>query len=74
MSLIPNKKERYSARHKAAYAIKTGKLKRLPCEVCGNPDSRIHHPSYRKPLEVVFLCKVHHEKVHREQISPLAGM
>jgi len=37
-------------------AIKYGKLKRLPCEKCGNNKSHAHHADYSKPLEIKWLC------------------
>ena len=46
------------------YALKTGKLVRWPCEVCGDEQSDGHHPDYSRPLVVVWLCKKHHREVH----------
>lgn len=46
------------------YAIKVGKIKRIPCEFCGNPKSEAHHEDYTKPLDVWFLCKKHHTARH----------
>jgi len=42
------------------------KLPKKPCEVCGK-DKHIHkhHDDYKKPLEVVYLCVVHHKARHR---------
>lgn len=59
---------KYPQKHKAHlwvhYAVKHGKLFRQPCVVCGNTKSFAHHPDYSKPLEVVWLCRVHHTEVH----------
>jgi hypothetical protein len=52
------------ARNMAARAIRSGKLKRLPCEVCGNLKSHAHHDDYSKPLDVRFLCDPHHREHH----------
>lgn len=41
-------------------AIRNGTLKRLPCEKCGEVKTDAHHEDYTKPLEVRWLCKVHH--------------
>ena len=50
-------------------AIEAGLLKRKPCEICGNEKSVAHHPSYDRPLEVVFLCHIHHRKYHYRTIK-----
>jgi hypothetical protein len=43
----------------------SGRLKKLPCEVCGNPKSDGHHDDYAKPLDVKWLCRKHHAERHR---------
>jgi hypothetical protein len=45
-------------------AFKTGKLTKEPCEMCGG-DAEAHHEDYDKPLEVRWLCRVHHKELHR---------
>ena len=45
-------------------AIRYGKMTKLPCEVCGEIKVEGHHEDYSKPLEVIWLCKEHHEKTH----------
>jgi hypothetical protein len=46
-----------SARQKVAGALRSGKLKRLPCEKCASSVKvQAHHEDYRKPLDVVWLC------------------
>lgn len=56
------KQQAYREYHAALHA---GTLVRQPCEVCGNPKSDGHHRDYTKPLEVVWLCSVHHVEEHR---------
>lgn len=51
------------AHRKVFIAIRNGTLKRQNC-FCGNPKAEAHHPDYTKPLEVVWLCKKHHEEKH----------
>lgn len=48
-------------------AVKSGKIKKLPCEVCGKT-KRIHghHDDYSKPLDVVWLCALHHKERHKQ--------
>jgi hypothetical protein len=47
-------------------ALKSGRLKKEPCEVCGAEKSQAHHDDYSKPLEVRWLCAVHHKALHME--------
>ena len=42
--------------------IKRGKVKKLPCRVCGEINSQAHHSDYSKPLEVEWYCRVHQNK------------
>jgi hypothetical protein len=44
--------------------VKTGKLKRLPCEKCGNIKTEAHHPDYSKPAKIKWLCVEHHKLEH----------
>jgi hypothetical protein len=46
-------------------AIMAGKLNKMPCAICGITKTEGHHPDYKKPLEVVWLCKKHHIEVHK---------
>lgn len=60
----PNK---ISARQKVYYAIKTGKLIKKPCEICGDKNVEAHHEDYGKPLEVRWLCKRCHKEYHNNK-------
>lgn len=55
------------ARARARYrdALKSGRLVRQPCEVCGAEKVDGHHDDYSKPLEVRWLCREHHLQAHR---------
>lgn len=57
-------KIKQNARQKVYLAIKEGKIVRQPCEKCGEK-SEAHHPDYSKPLEVKWLCIIHHTEEHR---------
>lgn len=63
-------RERYPEKQKARWilqaAIQRGTVKRMPCDVCGNPKSQAHHDDYDKPLEVIWLCALHHNEHHRK--------
>lgn len=50
-------------------ALKSGKVIKLPCEVCQNPKSQAHHEDHNKPLEVIWLCSIHHGLRHRKTIT-----
>lgn len=58
-----------AARNALKYAVRKGVLIRKPCEVCGNVKSEGHHEDYSKPLEVRWLCSIHHHEIHHS-ISP----
>lgn len=40
-----------------------------PCVICGNNKSIAHHEDYKKPLDVVWLCKMHHIQYHEKIIN-----
>ena len=51
-------------------AIKKGLIERGPCEVCGavhGVDGAVvhgHHDDYDKPMQVHWLCMLHHRRHH----------
>lgn len=70
--------EQHAARSAVYNAIKSGRLRRMPCSVCGTTLSvEAHHPDYAKRLEVIWLCRTHHARLHvfllRRQKHPLAS-
>lgn len=60
--------EKYRARDRVCKALRTGKLVRQPCAHCGAVRTEAHHPDYAKPLDVVWLCRRCHLKLHAEGI------
>lgn len=48
-----------------SHAIRDGKLKKQPCEVCGERIAEAHHDDYNYPLVVRWLCKDCHAEWHR---------
>ena len=66
--------ERISARGTAYSAIRRGKIKREPCEVCGAERVEAHHDDYSKPLVVRWLCRQHHRELHEAQKGSIDGM
>jgi hypothetical protein len=59
-------RERYPGKARArtivSNAVRDGRLQRQPCEICGDVKSQAHHDDYRKPLQVRWLCFVHHRE------------
>lgn len=59
--------DRVKAHAKLKYAVDCGKIKRMPCEKCGNIKSVGHHDDYKKPLEVRWLCSRCHGSHHAQE-------
>lgn len=57
---FPNRMRAHSA---VSRALRTGKLQKDVCWVCGG-NAFAHHPDYDRPLDVVWLCQPHHKQVH----------
>lgn len=52
-------------------AVRSGRLVRQPCSVCGSSSGvDAHHPDYSKPLDVVWLCETHHAEQHKKPRDP----
>lgn len=54
----------YQAHTAVSNAVRTGRLKRLPCEFCGDERVHAHHKDYSKPLDVIWLCAKCHNRLH----------
>ena len=48
------------ARAKINNALRSGQIKKSPCEICGIEKVEAHHPDYRSPLKIRWLCRKHH--------------
>ena len=55
--------DRVAARNMVNNAVRDGRLRPLPCWVCGEK-AQAHHPDYSSPLDVVWLCQPHHKQTH----------
>ena len=58
----------YRAHYLVSNAIRDGRLKKMPCEICGDPKGHAHHEDYSKPLEVSWLCPTHHQRHHHADV------
>jgi hypothetical protein len=59
-------KRRTKCHNAVARAIRSGKLIRKPCILCGNEKSLAHHEDYDEPLLVMWLCQPCHKQRHKE--------
>lgn len=50
--------------HAVRVAVKQGTLKRGRCEVSGSLRVDAHHDDYRKPLQVRWLARKWHQRLH----------
>ena len=48
------------------HALSIGLLQREPCIHCGTEPADGHHPDYRKPLWIIWLCHRHHSSHHAQ--------
>lgn len=67
--------EKYMAHLAVQRALNSGDLVRGVCEVCGGENTDAHHDRYDRPLEVRWLCRQHHTRLHSggEDLFPMAN-
>lgn len=62
--------QKAKARTMVGHALRSGKLKRLPCKHCGSKKVQAHHHDYSKPLDVTWECfKCHREREHGQTVT-----
>jgi len=54
-----------AAKQSVTVAVRSGRLSRRACQVCGMSKTQAHHDDYSKPFVVLWLCLVHHGERHR---------
>lgn len=59
------KQKRIKARSILCNAVRDEKIKRLSCAVCGKNNAEAHHDNYDNPLQVRWLCRKHHQQLHK---------
>lgn len=64
--LTSEKKMKANCRSYLNVYLGRGKIKKLPCCVCGDINSQAHHEDYSKPLDVIWYCRVHHNEIHKQ--------
>ena len=52
--------DRRAAHREVFKAKRNGTLVAQPCKECGDTNVQAHHEDYSKPLEVIWLCRIHH--------------
>lgn len=57
--------EREAAKKAVMLAVRSGFLVKQSCERCGDEKADAHHDDYSKPLDVRWLCRIHHGEHHR---------
>lgn len=64
---------KYTAHLAVQRALMSGVLQKGVCEVCGNDRVDAHHDHYDAPLNVRWLCRRHHVRLHQggEDMFPL---
>lgn len=57
---------RQRAMHLVRRAVLGGEIEKLPCQKCGSICSQAHHEDYSRPIDVIWLCPLHHMERHSE--------
>jgi hypothetical protein len=66
----PEVKRKRDVRCLVYYAIKTGVLTPAVCK-CGSTKTEAHHEDYSKPLDVDWVCRKCHQKIHgNSKVNP----
>jgi hypothetical protein len=59
--------KKYKAHSMVNYHVRAGNISKKPCEICGDfLKAEAHHDDYDKPLDVRWLCSIHHKAWHQE--------
>lgn len=66
----PDRRKRQDARVIIGIMRRWGWIKAKPCAECGSTAKiEAHHPSYDRPLKVVWLCRRHHLAEHHPHLK-----
>lgn len=64
--LTVEQKFKANVRSKTKMKIRRGKLIKLPCQICGDEKSEVHHLDYKNPDLIEWLCLKHHREWHKQ--------
>lgn len=59
-----DKKRKMQIRARTRRAVKSEKINKLPCVICGSINSEAHHTDYNKWYEPTWVCHKHHLDLH----------
>jgi len=65
--LTPEQRLKDNARSYANVYKRKGLLIPEPCKCCGAEKTEMHHEDYKKPIDIVWLCRECHMSLHREK-------
>lgn len=65
----PRDRQKLRAKSAVRYAVKTGRLTKLPCKICGDSNVHAHHEDYNRKLDVIWLCPKHHGLTWRKDAA-----
>ena len=57
--------EKYEAHKILQNAVRKNLITKTECFVCGKSKVEAHHPDYDNPLDVIWMCRLHHKETHR---------
>ncbi len=62
--------QKYKAHGIISDGVRSGRIKKEPCRVCGETKRvHAHHSDYSKPRDIMWLCQPHHKAWHRVFIA-----
>ena len=62
----PEVHQKGQIRQKTKHLIKYRKIKKLPCFICDDVNSQVHHINYNNPYNIIWLCMKHHKRLHKK--------
>ena len=69
--MIEKYPEKYKTRLLTRHYIKTGKITKKPCEICGESKVEVHHKDYSDAINVNWYCSYHHRVIEGRVVRSL---